>query len=102
MILQAATEAAKSSSAIFLDGVAIMALIGAGGLAAREYFKTRRARRNGNGSGNNRLKPGTAPACLDHRDKLTRLETEFGNAKEDIAEMKVDIKELLRRVPSKD
>lgn len=99
-ILQAAQEAAKSSSRIFLDGSAITAVIAAGGLAAREYFKSRRSKRNGNGNGKG-PRPGMAPECLKHRDELMRIDTEQKNAKEDIVEMKGDIKELLRRIPAK-
>jgi len=101
MLAQVATEAAKSSSAIFLDGVAIMALIGAGGLAVREYFKSRQARRNGNG--NNRwLKPGMAPECKEHSEKLIRLDEKWTGMKEDITEMKGDVKTLLQRIPPRD
>lgn len=100
MISQAVAEATKNSSAIFLDGIAVMALIGAGGFAAREYLRTRRIRRNGNGNGNNRnSKPGTAPECKEHREKLIRLDEKTGNMKEDIVEIKGDVKTLLARIP---
>jgi hypothetical protein len=101
MILQAATEAVKSTSNIALDGVAIMALITAGGLAAREYFKSRRGRANGNGNGRG-PKPGSAPKCIEHGEKLIRLETEHINICGDITEMKGDIKTLLQRIPPRE
>lgn len=101
MILQVATEAAKSSSAIFLDGIAIMALIGAGGLAAREYWKSKSHKRNGNGNGRG-PKPGTAPKCLEHGEKLIRLDEKWSGMKEDITEMKGDVKILLQRIPPKE
>ena len=101
MMFQVATEAAKSSSAIFLDGVAIMALIGASGLAAREYFKSRRARRNGNNNGRG-PRPGMAPECIEHKVALMRIDTEQKNVIDDIAEIKWDIKTLLQRVPPRE
>jgi hypothetical protein len=100
MILQAATEAAKSTSTIVLDGVAIMALITAGSVAAREYFKSRKAR---NGSGNGRgSKPGTAQECLEHRDKLNRLDERWTGMKEDITEIKGNVNKLLDRIPPRE
>ena len=94
MDMQTATEAAKSSSAIYFDWVAIMALIGVAGFAVREFIISYRNRKNGNG-----LKPGLAPQCLRHEVELTRIDIEGKNAREDIIEMKGDIKELLRRIP---
>jgi hypothetical protein len=103
MILQAAVEASKNTSAIFLDGVAIMALITAGGMAVREYIKTRRFRRNGNNGGNDRgPKPGTAPECREHAEKLIRLDEKWTGMKEDVVEMKADVKTLLERTAPKD
>jgi len=98
MLVQTATEAAKSSSTIFLDGAAIMALIGAIALATREYFKSRRARRNNNDN----CKAGLAPKCLEHGEKLIRLDERWDDMKEDITEMKGDVKTLLQRIPPKD
>ena len=62
MISQVAAEAAKSSSVIFLDGVAVMAFIGFAGLVAREYYRAKRSKKNGNGNGKI---PGTAQICID-------------------------------------
>lgn len=94
MILQVAAEAVKGSSNLYLDGAAIMALIGAGVL----YLKTRRVRRNGNGN-NRGPKPGAAPECKEHQEKLIRLDERWGDMKEDIVEMKGDVKTLLARIP---
>jgi len=101
MLIQVATEAAKSSSSLALDGVAIMALITAGGLATREYFKSRRGRANGNNNGKG-PKPGAAPKCIEHGEKLVKLETEHTNISGDIVEMKGDIKTLLQRIPPRE
>jgi hypothetical protein len=101
MILQAATETVKSTSSLALDGVAIMALITAGGLAAREYFKSRRGRANGNNNSKG-PKPGTAPECQAHRDKLIELDTEQKNTKELLGEVRTDVKTLLQRIPPRE
>ena len=98
MLIQVATEAVKSTSNIALDGIAIMALITAGTLATREYFKSRRGRTNGNSNGRG-PKPGTAPECLKHRDKLTELATEGKNSEKLLTEVRADVKKLLRLLP---
>ena len=98
MLIQVATEAAKSTSNIALDGVAIMALITAGGLATREYFKSRRGRANGNNNGKG-PKPGSAPACQAHQNKLVELETKQEGTKELLTEVRGDVKKLLRLLP---
>lgn len=103
MLIQAAVEATKNTSTIFLDGIAIMALITAGGVAVREYIKTRRFRRNGNNGGNSRgPKPGQAPECQAHRDKLIELDTKQEGAKELLTEVRSDVKKLLRLLPPGD
>ena len=76
---------------------AIMALIGAGVL----YLKTRRGRRNGNNNGRG-PKPGQAPECQAHRDKLIELDTEQKNTKELLSEVRTDVKTLLQRIPPKE
>ena len=96
MLIQAAQEAARSSSIIFLDGVAVMALISAGGLAIREYVKYRNTKRNGNSNGGI---PGTAKVCRERGEKLAVLETKQTNVESDITEIKGDIKTLLSRIP---
>ncbi len=96
-MIQAAAETVKSSSFLFLDGVAILAIISSLSLAAANYFKWKKDKKNGNGQ-----KPGLAPECLRHRDALTRMYSELENEEEDIKEMKGDIKELLRRIPPRE
>lgn len=95
MFLQMSADAAKSSSTIFLDGAAVMALIVAGGLTVREFAKTRKVKRNGNGKG-----PGQAEVCIVRGQRLAVLDECLKNTKEDIVEIKVDVKEILRRLPS--
>jgi hypothetical protein len=93
-VAQAAVEAAKSSTItgqFVLDGALLIA-----GLKVAEAGIAKFKSRNGNGT-----KPGTSAECLKHRDELTALKTEQANTKEDIAEVKLDVKELLRRVPPK-
>jgi|SRR3972149_442682 len=100
MLIQAATEAVKSTSNLALDGVAIMALITAGTLAAREYFKSHRGRGRANGNSNGKgPKPGTAPECQAHRDKLIELDTKQEGTKELLTEVRGDVKKLLRLLP---
>mgnify|MGYP001191664752 CR=1 FL=1 len=95
-LTQVATEAAKSSSTItgqfVLDGALLIA-----GLKTVEAVISKVRARGGNG----KEKPGTGTECLKHRDDLIALKTEHANTKEDITEMKSDVKELLRRVPQK-
>ena len=98
MLIQVAQEAAKSTSSLTMDGVAIMALIGASGLALREYFKSRRQPKNGNGKSLS-LKPGTAQECQAHRGKLIELETKQEGTKELLTEVRGDVKKLLRLLP---
>lgn len=96
-IMQVVTEAAKGSSKVVLDAPMIGLIITNGVLIWRDYMRTRKAKKNGNGP-----MPGKAEECLKHRDELTTLKTEQKNTKEDIAEIKGDVKELLKRVPSKE
>jgi hypothetical protein len=98
-LAQVAQEVAKQSSYI---NIAIptalvsstLALLGREGIAA---IVNRRQKKNGNGKD----KPGMGAECLKHRDELTALKTEQANTKEDIIEIKLDVKELLRRVRPK-
>jgi hypothetical protein len=100
-----ASEAARGTSTIIFDGAAVMALISVAGLAVREYFKSRQFKKNGDRRKNNdpnNLKPGTAPICIEQGKEIVRLKVEQGNIDEIIKEMKTDIKELLKRIPSRD
>jgi hypothetical protein len=92
-LAQAAQTASSSgiTGTFVLDGALLIA-----GLKAVEFGISKVRSRNGNGT-----KPGTSEECLKHRDELTALKTEQANTKEDIAEVKFDVKELLRRIPPK-
>jgi len=93
-IIQVAADAAKSSSTIFLDGAAILALIAAGGLTTREYIKSRRSRQNGNDKG-----PGQAKVCIERGEAMARMDERQKNFEGDIGEIKSDVKTLLQRIP---
>jgi hypothetical protein len=92
--LEQAAQAASNSGitgTFILDGALLIA-----GLKVVEIGIAKFKSRGGNGA-----KPGTSVECLKHRDELTALKIEQTNTKEDIAEVKLDVKELLRRIPPK-
>lgn len=100
--VQAAQEAAKASSSItgtfFLDGALLIAglkVVEKGLALIQGKFK------GGNGNGSGGPKPGLAESCLKQNDRLTVLETNYGNMKEDVTEIKGDVKTLLGRVPER-
>ncbi|MBE3040271.1 MAG: hypothetical protein IMZ62_15855 [Chloroflexi bacterium] len=90
---QAAQTASASgiTGTFVLDGALLIA-----GLKLVELGINKVKSMSGNGT-----KPGTGEECLKHRDKLMELETKQNDMKEDIVEVKVDVKELLRRIPPK-
>lgn len=99
-LMQAVQEVAKQGSYI---NVAIPTAFASSALTiiGREIAAAiigRRQRRNGGNAGS---KPGHAPECRKHAEELIRIDTEQKNTKDDIKEMKADIKELLSRVPAK-
>jgi len=100
--LQAAGEAVQASRpglSIFLDATLAGFVITNIGLVAREVIRTRKSKKNG---GNASTKPGFENECLKHRDKINILETKQKNTEGDITEIKNDVKELLRRTPSRE
>ena len=96
-LAQAAVEAAKQSSITVAVPTGVISSVATLMLYKGIPFlvSTVRGKKNGH------EKPGAATECLKHRDELTVLKTEQVNTKEDIKEIKVDVKELLRRVPEK-
>lgn len=98
---QAAAEAAKQGSSITV-AIPTAFVTSAVTIIGRELvaaFVGRRRARSGNGSG--APKPGTSEECLEHRDRLTELETKQEHTDKVLDEVKADVKELLRRVPPK-
>ncbi len=96
---QAATEAAKQGGSITV-AIPTAFVTSAVTIIGRELvaaFVGKRRARNGSG----RPLPGTSEECLEHRDRLTELETKQENTDKVLDEVKADVKELLRRVPPK-
>ena len=95
-ISQIATEAARSASSFsgqfILDGALLITA-----LKAIEFGISKYKSRNGS----TRESPGMGMECLKHRDELMTIKAEQIATKEDIFDIKADIKELLRRVPPK-
>jgi len=90
----AAQAAQRGSSGIWLDAGVITLIITNITLIGRDLIRTRK--RNGS------MTPGKSPDCLEHRDKLTRLEEWKVGVQGDIAEIKNDVKTLLQRIPERD
>ena len=96
-LAQIATEAVKQSSITVAIPTGVISSVATLMLYKGVPFlvSTMRGKKNGH------EKPGAATECLKHRDELTVLKTEQVNTKENIKEIKLDVKELLRRVPEK-
>lgn len=90
----AADMAQQSGVGVWLDRGVIVLILTNLGLIGRDWVKTRK--RNGT------MTPGKSPDCLEHRDRLTKLEGTACVNMRDIAEIKQDVKTLLRRVPPRD
>lgn len=99
MLIQAATEAAKSSSRLVLDAPVIALIVTNVGLLGREFIRSRKAKKNGNG---NSKGPGQAKICIERGEKIAVIEEKQKNFAGDITEIKTDIKTLLQRIPEKD
>jgi len=104
MILQVATEAAKGSSRFVLDAPMIGLIVTNGVLIWRDYIRTKRAKKNGNG-----VQPGKGDVCEQHGTELTTLKTKQEGTDKAIDEMKGhintiegDVKTLLQRIPPKE
>lgn len=93
-LMQTAAEAARGTSGVWLDASMIVLIVTNVGLLGRDYLRARK--RNGS------MTPGKSPDCLEHRDKLTRLEEWRDGADGDLKEIKGDIKTLLQRIPPRD
>lgn len=89
--MQSAVENAQSGFTMWLDRGVIILILTNLGLIGRDWVKTKR--RNGT------MTPGRAADCLEHRDRLTKLEDKAVRNREDIVEIKADVKTLLQRVP---
>ena len=86
MFAQVATEAAKGTSHVFLDGGMIMLIVTNLGLIGRDLIKTRKAKKNGGNS-----QPGKADICLKRGETLVKLETKQETTDKAIDEMKGNI-----------
>jgi hypothetical protein len=104
MLMQAATEAVKNPSGIWVGSGAIGSLCGLVTVLAREHFLTRRRGKNGNG-----VQPGKGETCHKHGEELIELRTKQDGTDKAIDEMKGhiatiegDVKTLLQRIPPRE
>lgn len=96
MLIQAAVEASKGSSSIFLDAGMIGLIVTNTGLLAREWIRTRREKKNGNG-----VKPGNGETCKEHGEAIASLNAKQEGSDRAIAEIRGYFITLLERMPPK-
>jgi hypothetical protein len=106
MLIQVATEAAKSTPGIviYIGSAATGSLFTLGSIWIREYFAAKKGKKNGNGA-----QPGKGEICQKHGGELIELKTKQDGTDKAIDEMKGhittiegDVKTLLQRIPARE